>query len=70
MKELVMLQGKNVEVEVKGDKMIITIDITKEFGNSTSGKSVTVATTGGNKAIALPNGKQVSLGVNCYKAKA
>lgn len=62
--------GKNIEYDLKGSKLTIVIDVSKENGTSTTGKSTTVATTSGNKVIALPGGGQVSLGVNCYKPKA
>ena len=41
----------NVQAEVKGNKLILTIDITKDFGPSKSGKTVTVGSTNGFQAI-------------------
>lgn len=42
--------GKNVQVAVIPDNTLnIVVDLDKEFGVSTSGKSVIVATTGGGK---------------------
>lgn len=55
--------GNNVEIEVKGNKAVITIDITKKFGRSASGKTEIVASTQGN--IKIP-GTEISLGVNAY----
>lgn len=37
----------NVQEEVKEGKLILTIDLSKSFGRSKSGKTITVATTGG-----------------------
>ena len=55
--------GKGVNVEYNSEELIIRIDLTKRFGESSSGKSKTVATTSGNKGI----GKEdIKLGLNCY----
>ena len=40
---------QNVKYEVKDNKLIIEIDLTKEFGPSKSGKTITVASTRGNQ---------------------
>lgn len=58
---------KNIEYKVDGTKLIITIDLAKEFGDSKSGKSVTVASTEGN--VSVDGAKDVKLGINCYKPK-
>lgn len=58
---------QNITTEFKGGKLIITIDTTKDFGPSKSGKSVIIASTGGNAAMATPTGTQFKLGINCYK---
>jgi len=56
----------NVSFEVKAGKLIITVDLTKEFGKSKSGKSITVASTRGNKSIMFEN-QQFMIGLNVYK---
>jgi hypothetical protein len=48
---------------VKDGKAIITIDLAHRGRPSSSGKSIIVASTGGN--IAIP-GTQVVLGLNAY----
>jgi hypothetical protein len=58
---------KNVEYKVDGNKLIITIDLTKEFGDSKSGKSVTIASTEGN--VSVEGTQDIKLGINCYKPK-
>lgn len=63
-----MQLGKNIEAEVKGNKLILTIDLSKELGKSASGKSMTVATTSGNTSI--PGADGVKIGINCYKPDA
>lgn len=55
--------GENVSIEVKDGKAIITIDLEHRGGLSGSGKSVIVASTGGNQTIP---GTEVVLGLNAY----
>ena len=42
---------KNVDMKLNGNQLVITVDITKEFGPSKSGKSITIASTEGNVSI-------------------
>jgi hypothetical protein len=55
---------QNVNWEVKGDKLIIEIDLTKDFGPSKSGKTITIASTRGNQKI---EGTDAIIGLNVYK---
>jgi len=55
---------QNINYEVKDNKLIIEIDLTKEFGPSKSGKTITVASTRGNQNI---EGTDVIIGLNIYK---
>ncbi|MBW1968163.1 MAG: hypothetical protein JRF58_07940 [Deltaproteobacteria bacterium] len=55
---------QNVEWETKDDKLIIEIDLTKDFGPSKSGKTITIASTRGNKRI---EGTNAVIGLNVYK---
>ena len=55
----------NVQIEVQGDKAVITIDLTKDFGPSKSGKTIVVATTRGN--VPIPGSDTIKIGINCYK---
>lgn len=59
---------KNIDMKVQGDKLIITVDLSKSFGLSASGKSVTIATTAGN--IAVPGREEVKVGVNIYRVQS
>lgn len=54
---------QNVKTTIKGNKLIIEVDMSKEFGLSASGKTVSIASTKGNKDV--HNG--VILGLNVYK---
>jgi len=55
----------NVEIEIKDNKAVITIDLSKDFGPSKSGKTIVVATTRGN--VPIPGAENIRLGINCYK---
>jgi len=55
----------NIEIEVNDNKAVITIDLSKDFGPSKSGKTIVVATTRGN--VAIPGSEDIKLGLNCYK---
>lgn len=57
---------KNVNITYSDDnkKMFIEVDLTKDFGKSTSGKTNIIATTEGNISV---NGANTYLGLNCYK---
>jgi hypothetical protein len=55
--------GNNVKVEVNKNIATITVDLTKDYGMSKSGKSIQIASTLGNKE--LTNG--VFIGLNVYR---
>ena len=62
--------GTNIFVEVDGEKktLVIRVDLTHEIGPSGSGKSISVATTGGNQPLIGVGGEaQFYLGMNVYK---
>jgi hypothetical protein len=58
---------KNVEIKVDGDKLTIIVDLSQEFGLSSSGKSVTIASTEGN--VVVPGYEEVKIGLNVYKPR-
>ncbi len=55
---------ENVEYKVKDGKLIITVDLTKDFGPSKSGKTLTVASSGGFQKIEGANNIAFALNVN------
>jgi len=57
---------KNVEFSVQGNTLNITVDLTKEFGPSSSGKTIIIASTEGN--FPLPGRVEV-VGLNVYRKK-
>jgi ABC-type molybdate transport system ATPase subunit len=58
---------KNVEMKLEGDILTIKVDVTKEFGPSSSGKTIIIASTEGN--ISIPDKEEVKIGLNVYKRK-
>ncbi len=58
---------KNVQINVEGNKLVIIVDLNQEFGLSSSGKSITIASTEGN--IAVPGREEVKVGLNIYKPR-
>lgn len=61
------LKMQNVTIEEKSGKIVITIDASKEFGLSKSGKTTIVASTQGNQPFATQKHGQVVIGLNVYK---
>ncbi len=58
---------KNVEMSVEGAILTIKVDLAKEFGPSSSGKTIIVASTEGNARI--PKHDAIRIGLNVYKQK-
>jgi len=44
---------------------MIVVDLSQEVGESASGKSVIIATTGGN--VAVPGCEDIKVGLNVYR---
>jgi hypothetical protein len=57
---------KNVEMKVEGNILTIKVDLSKEYGPSSSGKTTIVASTEGN--ISIPE-RDEKVGLNVYKKK-
>lgn len=57
---------KNVEMSVDGTMLTIKVDLSQEFGPSSSGKTILIATTEGN--VSIP-GREEKLGLNVYRKK-
>ncbi|HQC00679.1 MAG TPA: hypothetical protein PKX11_09000 [Methanospirillum sp.] len=58
---------KNVDMKVEGNALTITVDISKDYGESKSGKSITIASTEGN--ISIPDHEEIKIGLNIYRKK-
>ena len=57
---------KNVEMSIEGNILTIKVDLTKEFGPSSSGKTTIIASTEGN--VTIPE-REEKVGLNVYKKK-
>ena len=58
---------KNVEMKLEDNILTIIVDITKEFGPSSSGKTIIIASTEGN--ISIPERDEIKIGLNVYRKK-
>ena len=58
---------KNVNAAIKGNILTLTVDLSKDFGQSKTGKSTIVATTSGNASFGTEAGNQVKVGLNVYR---
>ena len=57
---------KNVEMTIEETILTIKIDLSKEFGLSTSEKNIIIASTEGN--VTVPN-RDEKIGLNLYRKK-
>jgi hypothetical protein len=57
----------NCTMDVKDNILTITIDLSKRYGPSKSGKTETIATTSGN--ISAPEHPEIKIGLNVYAKK-
>lgn len=55
---------KNIEMTTNGNILTITVDLSKEFGKSSSGKSIIIANSEGNQSVP---GTDFKIGLNLYK---
>jgi len=58
---------QNIKMNVDGNILKITVDLTQDLGPSKSGKTIMVATTNGNASI--PNTEEM-MGLNVYRYKS
>jgi hypothetical protein len=57
---------KNVDMKVEDNILTIKVDLTKEFGPSSSGKTIIIASTEGN--VSIPE-REEKIGLNVYRKK-
>ncbi len=57
---------KNVHLSAEGNILTITVDLSKEFGPSSSGKTIIIASTEGN--VSVPD-RDEKVGLNVYRKK-
>ncbi|MFA9560848.1 MAG: hypothetical protein ACERKU_00775 [Nitrospirota bacterium] len=58
---------KNVELTVEGTMLTIKVDLSRDFGPSSSGKTTIIASTEGN--VSIPE-REEKIGLNIYKKKS
>ena len=58
---------KNVEMKLDGNILTIKVDLTKDFGPSSSGKTIIIASTEGN--VAVDGREEAKIGLNVYRKK-
>lgn len=58
--------GTNITTSVDGDVLTIKIKLSERHGHSGSGKSIIVASTGGNVSVPDYDKADVKVGINCY----
>lgn len=56
---------KNVDMKLSGSILTITVDVGKEFGLSSSGKNIIIASTEGN--VSVPDKEDIKIGLNIYR---
>lgn len=56
---------QNIAFQVHEGTLVITIDLNQELGTSASGKSVIIATTGGN--VPVPGYENIKIGLNVFR---
>lgn len=57
---------KNLEMTVHGNILTIKVDLTRDFGPSSSKKSIIIASIEGN--VSIPN-REEKVGLNVYRTK-
>jgi len=55
---------QNIEMSVDKNILTVKIDLSKRFGPSSSGKTISIATTSGN--IPVPDNRDIKIGINAY----
>ncbi|MBQ3719336.1 MAG: hypothetical protein II893_08125 [Methanomicrobium sp.] len=58
---------KNVDMSVNGNTLTIKVDLSKDFGETKSGKSISIASTDGN--VSVPGNDDIKIGLNVYRKK-
>ncbi len=58
---------KNVDMSVNGNTLTIEVDLSKDFGETKSGKSISIASTDGN--VSIPGNDDIKIGLNVYRKK-
>jgi len=60
---------ENIQMEVKGNNLIITVDLTQDHGPSKSGETIVVANTLGIVNVPDEEFSHIKVGVNVYNCE-
>ena len=60
---------ENIQMEVKGNNLIITVDLTQDHGPSKSGETIVVASTLGIVNVPDEEFSHIKVGVNAYNCE-
>ena len=58
---------KNIDMTVEGNILTLKVDLSKEFGPSSSGKTIIIASSEGN--VSIPGTEEKKVGLNIYRKK-
>ena len=61
---------KGIKSTIDGNKLVLEIDLTQDFGDSSTGKSTVIATSGGHAKLDSHPGVSFSINVNKSKRAA
>ena len=64
-----MQLGSNVHAEVKAGQLILTVSLDAPATLSATGKTMVLASTRGNQAVADGGGEPVYVGLNVYRKR-
>jgi len=56
---------KNCEMKLNGNILTITVDVSKEYSKSASGKSIIISSIEGN--VSIPEKEDIKIGLNIYR---
>jgi hypothetical protein len=54
-------------MKVEGNMLTIQVDLSQEFGPSSTGKTIIISSTEGN--VSIPGNEEVKIGLNIYRKK-
>ena len=57
----------SAKIGVEGNILTVKVDLTKEFGPSSSGKTIIIASTEGN--VTVEGHEEAKIGLNVYRKK-
>lgn len=59
---------RNIETHIDGNTLVIRVDLSKEYGLTTTGKNIVIASSDGNHPLPIAERPEI-LGLYVYKKK-